>query len=246
MRLARGSASGCADMRRRDSRIELLLSETNAGIAAASNQAITLATGDYIGFLDHDDMLTNNAMQTIARAIVDMPGLDVIYTDECKIDNRDDGHEIFFKPDWSPALMFNCMYIGHLTVYRRSLISEVGGLRSRFDASQDYDLALRVTERTTRIMHVGRVLYCWRKTAGSAAAGDKPYARLTNIAALQDAIDRQGYSATAVALPMANHARWNSGSLNGRASVIIPSDSVDRIMKSVKSICDKTTYQTTR
>ena len=225
-----------------DGRVKLLLSETNSGIAAASNQAIALADGDYIGFLDHDDVLTNDALQWIARAIVDKPELDVIYTDECKIDDRDAVHEVFCKPDWSPALILNCMYIGHLTVYRRVLINEVGGLRSRYDASQDYDLALRVTERTTRITHVGRVLYCWRMTAGSAAAGDKPYARQTNIAALQDALNRRGYSATAVPLPTANHARWNSRSLSGRVSVIIPSDSVNRIMESVKSICEKTTY----
>ena len=225
-----------------DERIKLLLSETNTGIAAASNQAISLATGDYIGFLDHDDVLTNDALHWIARAIVDAPDVDVIYTDECKIDDVDGVHEIFCKPDWSPALMFNCMYIGHLTVYRGPLISEVGGLRSRYDFSQDYDLALRVTERRISVQHIDRVLYCWRMTAGSAAAGDKPYARETNIAALQDALDRRGYPAEAVALPTANHARWNRSDLRGRVSVIIPSDNADHIEECVQSIRDNTTY----
>ncbi len=225
-----------------DERIKLLLSQTNAGIAAASNQAISLAAGGYIGFLDHDDVLTNDALYWIARAIVDAPDVDAIYTDECKIDDRDGVHEIFFKPDWSPALMFNCMYMGHLTVYRGPLISGLGGLRSRYDFSQDYDLALRVTERRVRILHVDRVLYCWRMTTGSAAAGDKPYARQSNIAALQDALDRRGYPAEAVALPTANHARWKRDDLHGKVSIVIPSDDAEHIRESIQSIRDSTTY----
>jgi GT2 family glycosyltransferase len=226
----------------RDSRIKLRLSDSNAGIAAASNQAIAMATGDYVGFLDHDDVLTCDSLHCIASAIVNDPDSDVIYTDECKIDDTDGIHEIFCKPDWSPALMFNCMYIGHLAVYRRLLIEQVGGLRSQYDFSQDYDLALRVTEARIKVQHIDRVLYCWRMTQGSAAAGDKPYARQSNIAALQDALDRRDYPAEAVALPTANHARWRRSELRGKVSVIIPSDDAERIVESVRSIQENTSY----
>jgi GT2 family glycosyltransferase/glycosyltransferase involved in cell wall biosynthesis len=234
-----------AELRRHaasDSRIKLHLSATNAGIAAASNQAIALSTGDYIGFLDHDDALTFDALHWIARAIVDEPDTGVIYTDECKIDDNDDVHDIFCKPDWSPALMLNSMYIGHLSVYRRSLISQVGGLRSAFDFSQDYDLALRVTEGAVKVRHVDRVLYCWRMTSGSAAGDGKPFARQSNIAALQDALDRRGYPATAVPLLAANRAKWNPGELRDRVSVIIPSDDAAHITDSVESIVNNTIY----
>jgi GT2 family glycosyltransferase/glycosyltransferase involved in cell wall biosynthesis len=236
-----------ADLLRRhaaqEPRIRLHLSATNAGIAAASNQALALATGAYVGFLDHDDLLTHDALYWVAQAIAAEPDIDIIYTDECRIDDLDQAHEIFRKPDWSPALLFNSMYIGHLSVYRRALIAELGGLRSRFDYSQDYDLALRATEGAVKVGHVERVLYCWRMTRGSAAVGDKPFARVSNIAALQDALDRRGYPAEAEALPAANHARWRRTALSGKVSIVIPSDHAGRILESIGSIREATSWE---
>jgi GT2 family glycosyltransferase/glycosyltransferase involved in cell wall biosynthesis len=226
----------------REPRIRLQLSATNQGIAAASNQALSLASGAYVGFMDHDDLLTHDALHGVAQAILAEPDIDILYTDECKIDDRDRPHEIFCKPDWSPALLLNSMYLGHLSVYRRTLLEELGGLRSRFDFSQDYDLALRATERRANVRHIERVLYCWRMTAGSAAMGDKPFARASNIAALQDALDRRGYPAEAVALPAANHARWHRTSLRGKVSIVIPSDNVERIAECIRSIRSNTSY----
>jgi GT2 family glycosyltransferase len=217
-------------------RIKLHLSAANSGIAAASNRALALASGAYVGFLDHDDLLTHDALHSIAKAIAADPDIDVLYTDECKIDDRDHPHDIFCKPDWSPALLLTCMYLGHLTVCRRTLVAELGGLRSRYDFSQDYDLALRATERTSKVRHIELVLYCWRITRGSAAAGDKPFARASNIAALQDALDRRAYPAEAVALAAVNHARWQRATLSGRVSIVIPSDNAERILDSIRSI----------
>ena len=226
----------------REPRIKLHLSATNSGIAAASNQALALASGAFVGFLDHDDLLTQDALRCVAEAIVAEPDIDILYTDECKIDDRDQPHDIFCKPDWSPVLLFNGMYLGHLAVYRRTLIEDLGGLRSRYDFSQDYDLALRATERPVKVHHIERVLYGWRMAPGSGAVGDKPFARASNIAALQDALDRRGYPAEAVALPRVNHARWQRAALTGKVSIIIPSDDADRILESIRSIRRGTDY----
>jgi GT2 family glycosyltransferase len=225
-----------------DSRIKLRLSERNAGIAAASKIALQMATGSYVAFLDHDDLLTCDALQWIATALIEDRTVDLIYSDECKVDEQDEPHDIFCKPDWSPSLLFNCMYIGHLAVYRRSLVAELGGLRSQFAFSQDYDLALRVSEAAGTVRHIDRILYCWRITPQSAAAGGKPYARRSNIAALQDALARRGYDAEAVALPVANWARWQRTALHGRVSIVIPSDEPGHIVKCVQSIRDNTNY----
>ena len=226
----------------REPRIRLELSATNSGIAAASNQALAMASGAYVGFLDHDDLLTHDALACVAEVIATEPDVDILYSDECRIDDRDRPDDLFYKPDWSPALLFSSMYLGHLTVYRRTLVTELGGLRSRYDFSQDYDLALRATERTNKVRHLERVLYCWRMTRGSAAAGGKPFARTSNIAALQDALDRRSYPAEAVALPAANHARWKRAALRGKVSIVIPSDNVERIVACAKSIGDDTSY----
>ncbi|MGQ7557902.1 glycosyltransferase family 2 protein, partial [Streptococcus suis] len=118
------------------------------------------------------------------------PDASAFYSDECKISPEGKPVEIFAKPDWSPSLMINSMYMGHLTVYKRDLVNRVGGFRSEFDFSQDYDLALRVIDSGAIIVHVPEVLYGWRMIPQSAADGGKPYARLSNIAALQAAIDR--------------------------------------------------------
>src|SRR5260370_39677453 len=101
-------------------------------------------------------------------------------------------------------MLGNCMYLGHLTVYRRGVVEGVGGFRSEFDFSQDYDLALRVTESNIEVHHISEVLYGWRMIPGSGAAGGKLFARESNIAALQAAVERRGWKATAIAETFTN------------------------------------------
>lgn len=223
-------------------RIKVEALEANGGISAATNAALSMARGDYIGLLDHDDMLTHDALEHVALAILADPSLDLVYSDECKVDEGGQAGEFMVKPDWSPSLLLNCMYIGHFSVYRKSLVEEVGGFRSRFDFSQDYDLALRVTERNAKVHHIERILYGWRAISQSAAAGGKDYARASNIAALQDAIDRRGYGGEAVALPWANRVRRQADRFTQRVSIVVPSDNYDNIVASVKSIKSSTTY----
>jgi O-antigen biosynthesis protein len=177
-----------------DSRIRVIRSSPNRGIVHASNAALAAATGDFVAFLDHDDELAPDALVRVARRIADEPDLDVIYTDEDKIDPSGVRGQPHFKPDWSPDLLRSCMYMSHLTVMRRGVAVEAGGFRPGYEGSQDYDLMLRVVERTARIAHLPHVLYSWRTTPLSSASSPlaKPWAARAARRALEDALHREG------------------------------------------------------
>jgi GT2 family glycosyltransferase len=226
----------------RESRIKLVVLPANGGISAATNAALKLATGKYVGLLDHDDEITYDALEKVAAAVVADPQIDVLYSDECKISAQGAPLVLFPKPDWSPLLMLSCMYIGHLTIYERELIITLGGFRSNYDLSQDYDLALRATERARKIGHVAEVIYGWRAIATSGASGGKPQARIGNIAALQDAARRRGWDATALALPACNHLQWAGPTRRLLVSIIVPSDNLDNILAVLRSLEQGTAY----
>jgi GT2 family glycosyltransferase len=183
-----------------DDRIMVCFRNENGGIAAASNSALTLAGGDYVTFIDHDDEIPPHALLLIAREVAKDADVDLIYTDEDKIDEAGRRFDPYFKPDWNRALILSQNYVNHLVVYRRRLIERVGGFRDAFSGSQDYDLLLRCAELTTpdKIRHVPHVLYHWRAVAGSTArsSGAKPYAILAGQRAVQDALDRRGIAGT--------------------------------------------------
>jgi GT2 family glycosyltransferase len=181
-----------------DDRIVVLFNEENQGIAATTNAALGAATGDYVGFLDHDDVLRPTALHWIVELLQEEPDLDVVYTDEDRLDSEGRPAWPSFKPDWSPDLLNAVNYMSHLTVIRRSIVEELGGLRTGFDGSQDYDLLLRVTERTQRVGHVAKPLYSWRMTERSTATSSdaKPEADDAGRRALADALDRRGVDAS--------------------------------------------------
>ncbi len=180
-----------------DRRIKVVTLEKNAGISAATNEALGIASGDFVGFLDHDDELAPTALATVFEALQIQPEGDVIYSDEDKLDRRNVRVQPFFKPDWSPDLLLSLPYMTHFLVVRRTLVEEAGRLRSDFDGSQDYDLMLRVTERTRNIVHIPRVLYHWRAGEGSAAGNPdaKPWAHSASRKALAAALERRGIRA---------------------------------------------------
>ena len=130
-----------------DPRFRVAYRGQNAGIVAASNDALAMAEGEFVVLLDHDDLLHPDALAEVAEAIDAAPDADYVYTDEDKVDERGFHSGPFFKPDWSPERMRTQMYTCHLSVLRRSLINEVGGFDARFEGSQDWDLVLKVTER---------------------------------------------------------------------------------------------------
>ena len=180
-----------------DARIRMMRRATNGHISAASNDALALATGDYIALLDHDDELTPDALAEMAVAINDRPDADVLYSDEDKITMGGERCDPFFKPDWSPEHFLGQMYTCHLTVMRRTLVEALGGFRVGFEGTQDYDLWLRAVSRTPRIHHVAKVLYHWRKIPGSASGevAAKVYALENMQRTLQEHAGRTGLEA---------------------------------------------------
>jgi GT2 family glycosyltransferase len=178
---------------RRDKRIVVTRLEDRSGISAATNAALSLATGDYVTFLDHDDVLKPHALAQVVRWLNADPTLDLLYSDEDKLNPAGRFTEARWKPDWSPNLLLCQNYVCHLLVLRRSLIESLGGLRSEFDGSQDYDLVLRATDATDRIAHIPDSLYSWRMHEKSAASlGDnKPWAWMAAQRALGDWLYRR-------------------------------------------------------
>lgn len=182
----------------RDPRIRSLTGGRNGGISRATNRAAAEASGEFVVFLDHDDVLTPGALAEIAAVVMADADADVIYSDEDKLDELGRRFKPHFKPDWDPDMLLSYPYLGHVMAVRRTLFEEIGGLRPEFDGSQDFDLMLRATERARRIVHIPKVLYHWRVVAGSAAGDSeaKPWALQASRRAVEDAVARRNLEAT--------------------------------------------------
>ena len=141
----------------------------NSGIAAASNAAARLATGTFLALLDHDDLLTSDALLEMALRLEQAPEADLLYSDEDKLTMSGEVVEPFYKPDFSPELLLTHNYLCHFSVIRTSVFWDVGGFHEGVDSSQDFDLFLRLTEATQRVEHIPKILYHWRMVSGSAA-----------------------------------------------------------------------------
>jgi O-antigen biosynthesis protein len=233
--------------RQQDPRIKVVYHQQNQHICRASNTALEIATGEYIALLDHDDRLAPHALSEVVKLLNQHPEADFIYSDEDKIDTENIHQDPFFKPDWCPDSMLSRMYTCHLGVYRRSLMQEIGGFRVGFEGSQDYDLVLRLTEKTNHIFHLPQVLYHWRihpqSTAGDADA--KPYAILAGQKAIQEAIARRQEPGRVVMHPDFAGVYTVRYDLPERklVSIIIPTkDLADTLDTCLKSIFAQTTY----
>lgn len=233
-------------VRREDTRIKVSRLRRNVGIAGATNAALSVATGEFVAFVDHDDELRPDALAEVARCLNEDRELDLIYTDEDKRDLDGALVEPFFKPDWSPDLLMSVNYLNHLSVVRRELVDKVGGLRSEYDGSQDYDLFLRITEQTDRIAHIGRPLYSWRKAPGSAATEvyAKDFAYEAGKRALADALRRRGLDGDVQEAIVRGRYRVRYR-VQGEplVSIIIPTrDKVHMLRRCVESIHEISTY----
>ncbi|GEM_PF-1830671 len=245
-----GTLAALEGIAERDPRIVVTRLERRSGISAATNAALALATGEYVAFLDHDDLLKPHALAQVVRWLDADPSLDMVYSDEDKLDPAGRLTEARWKPDWSPNLLLCQNYVCHLLVARRSLVEQLGGLRSPYDGSQDYDLVLRIAEASTRIAHIPDALYSWRQHAASAAAkGEhKPWAWMAAQRALRDWLRRreragQGGGWTEEgAWEDVHRVRFK---LPGRpkVSVVIPTrNGRDLLERCVNSILERSTY----
>jgi GT2 family glycosyltransferase len=235
-----------AEYANKGSRIAVKYLDSNLGISATSNEALSMATGEFVGFLDHDDELGRDALYEVVNLLNENPDLDLIYSDEDKKELNGKRVEPFFKPDWSPDLLLSMNYVCHFVIMRKSLIDKVGGFRLGFEGSQDYDLLLRIVELTNRIGHISRPLYSWRKVAGSAAASTsaKPFAHETAKKALMEALSRRGLKGEVLEAAGKYHRVAYAIEGDPLVSIIIPTrDRVDLLRRCIESIECKTSYQ---
>lgn len=233
-----------------DERINYKFCEENKHIADASNAGIALAEGEFIGLLDHDDVLWPNALYEVVRALNDDKTLDFIYSDEDKVtENRRDYQSPFFKPDWNPDFLHSVNYITHFSVIRKLIIEKVGGFRREYNGAQDWDLFLRVSTQTDKIHHVPTVLYSWRISDNSTAkdTSAKPYVTEAQKKAIKEALGSQGYGGAEVSISKNHKDYWQvlypvKGS--PLVSIVIPTKNQYKIVKRcIDSIYAKTTYQ---
>ena len=227
----------------RDGRIRVEVLERNRGISEASNRALAMCKGEFVAFLDHDDAISPHALLEVARAIRSEPAPDVVYSDQDKLTARGSRLAPFLKPDWSPVYALGAMYVGHLLAVRASLVDEVGGFDPGFDGIQDFELLLRVSERTDRIRHLPRVLYHWRAIPGSIAAGVEEKSGVAELQAraVSEHLRRRGVAARALPHPVIPHRARLVGEPSGRrpaVSVIVPrageQRDLDRCLDSVR------------
>ena len=234
------------ELAEKDPRIIVSHIDRHGGISAASNRAIELASGEWIGFLDHDDFLEPDALFQEIKLLQLHPEADLIYSDEDKLTEAGLDSPIM-KPDWSPDFFFACNYICHFTIIRRSMLDQIGGFRSEYDGAQDYDLFFRVIERTSRIFHVPRVLYHWRRSDVSTADSirRKPGSLDTGRLAVEAHLKRTGKPGH-VAVDWRTHAYWIKRDIPEarKISIIIPvRDRIDLLKRCIASLVTRTRYE---
>ncbi|WIM39764.1 glycosyltransferase family 2 protein [Paenibacillus sp. PK4536] len=231
----------------KDTRIKPIFREKNGHISQASNSGLEASKGEFIALLDHDDELAENALLENVLVLNRSPEADVVYSDEDKISIQGERFSPFFKPDWSPDTLLSQMYTSHLTVYRKSLVEEVGSFRIGLEGSQDYDLMLRVSEKTNEIYHIPKILYHWRAIPESTASSNssKDYTQNSGLKALEDALIRRNANAWVENVEDAFnlyrvHYRTEQEPL---ISIIIPNKNMtDTLSTCLNSIFEKTLY----
>lgn len=231
----------------KDKRIKYTLLEKNEGISGNTNAALKLATGEYVGLFDHDDLLAPNALYEVVKALQEQK-YDILYTDEDKITGDGKEHnDPNFKPDFSMDLFCSHNYITHFFVVKTAIIKEIGGFRSEYDGSQDYDLMFRCIERAESIKHIPMILYHWRIHMNSVAGdpASKMYAYDAGKRAIEDHFKRTGVLAKVehTGLWGMYHVIYSTPG-NPLVSIIIPNkDHIEDLDKCIKSVLEKSNYQ---
>jgi len=233
-----------------DPRIQVVYRRENGHISTASNSALELANGEFVALLDQDDVLAEHALYMVAWVANEYPEANLIYSDEDKIDTEGRRFDPYFKPDWNPEL-FRCQnMISHLGVYRTEAVRAVGGFRKGFEGSQDWDLALRITEDTPvhKIRHIPHVLYHWRVHPNSTAAGinAKQYAVTACKQAIVDHLERLKIRAEVLPIPLCDgywRIRYAQPEHPPLVSIIIPTrNGIGLLRRCIETLQTLTSY----
>lgn len=236
------------EYQQKDKRIKVRYLEENYMISGNTNEGIKMVTGDYVALLDHDDLLTEDALYQYIKVLNNDREVDFMYSDEDKIDEKE--LEFFgphFKQDWAPDTLRSYNYITHFSVFSKELLDKVGYFNSEFDGSQDFDMILRLTEKAKKVIHIPKILYHWRVHNGSTAAGIdvKPYALEAGRRAIEEHLKRIGESGIVKRGNFSGCYKVEFDIINNpKISIIIPNkDEVSTLKKCINSVITKSTYK---
>lgn len=230
-----------------DKRIKVSYLSENYMISGNTNKALEIVEGEYVALLDHDDLITEDALFNYIKILNEDPTVDFMYSDEDKIDEKE--LEFFgphFKQDWAPDTLRSYNYITHFSVFSKELLDKVGWFNSEFDGSQDFDIILRLTEKAKRVVHIPKILYHWRVHNESTAAGidAKPYAIEAGRRSIEEHLKRKGIKGTVKRGNFSGCYKVEYEILeNPKVSILIPNkDQVSTLKKCINSILNKSTY----
>lgn len=228
----------------KDARIKVKYLNENQGVSGASNEALAMANGEFIGFLDHDDQLLPNALYEVVLMLNRNASADFIYSDEILISKRGKPVFAYFRPDFSLDYMLSHCYIVHFVVIRASILKKIGGFRAEFKVSQDYDLFLRVLSQTRNVLHIPKILYRWRQYESSTGHLLKERVMESSRRALQDFADREGIKGVVWGTKNFNFFRLKRDILDRpKISIIIPTkDRIDLLRRCIESIQNRSSY----
>jgi len=237
------------EYQQQDKRIEVVFRKSNGHISVASNSALALAKGEYVALLDHDDTLAPHALQRVVEAIAENPQVQLLYSDEDKIDEQGVRFDPHFKPGWNPDLLLSQNYICHLTVLNMALVNQVGGFRLGVEGSQDHDLLLRCMPHlhAGNVVHIPEILYHWRAINGSTAqeGSAKNYAATAGLKAVTDYLENERLHAVAEpgTAPNSYRVRWNIPQPAPLVSLLVPTrDGLNILKPCVEAILSRTDY----
>ena len=235
---------------KQDKRIKYKFLTKNQHIAGATNEAVALASGEFISLFDHDDLLWPNALFEVVKALNSDKTIDFLYTDEDKItEDRFEHLGPFFKPDWNPDFLHSVNYITHFSTVRKTLYDKLGGIKADYNGAQDWDFFLRVTSATKRIHHISKVVYSWRVHDLSTAKStdSKPYVVEAQRRAISDDLARRGYADATVERDPNHSGYWvvtHPVIGDPLISIVIPTKNQYKVVKRcIESIYAKSTYK---
>ena len=230
---------------KKDKRVKVVYRKENGHISRATNSAIEIATGEFIGLMDNDDVITKDALEEVVKCLNKDKSLDMIYSDEDKMDMKGRFREPHFKSDFAPDTLLSSNYICHFCVLRKSIVDKIGGFRVGYEGSQDHDLFLRFTEETNKVYHIPKVLYHWRMIPGSTAAtiDSKSYALERGKKTVEDALKRRKIDGK-VTISYNHYLIEYTYKKEPSISIIVPTkDHADDTRKCLSSVFEKTNYK---